>query len=97
MMSKKTLLLDIDYTLMDQNTPRPYLKEFLERMKEKFEIRLFTAASHSRVTDVCRVLIHDFKMDREFVRDIIPLQEKIVQWLHPVKLYPRSQITRKQR
>lgn len=62
----KTLLLDIDYTLFDGDTPRPYIKEFLEYVHKKYSIRFYTAGSRERVTSALRVLV---KMD---------LQEEII-------------------
>lgn len=34
----KTLFLDIDYTLVDGDTPRPHLKEFLEYVNDKYNV-----------------------------------------------------------
>ena len=67
---KRTLLLDIDFTLFYYNTPRPYLKAFLERHRENFDIYFYTAANHQRVVEICRILFHQFKMDNEFVRNL---------------------------
>lgn len=64
----KTLLLDIDYTLFHENTPRPHLKDFLERMHSKYKIHFYTAGTQMRVTEACRVLLHNLKMDSDFVR-----------------------------
>ena len=51
----KTLLLDIDYTLVKPDTrpdnmgensiPRPYLAEFLDKMRKKYNIVLYTAGT----------------------------------------------------
>lgn len=67
---KKTLLLDIDHTLMDGMTSRPYLHEFILRMVDKFNVGFYTAASRVRVTEICRVLLHEFRMDRDVIREI---------------------------
>lgn len=67
---KKTLLLDIDYTLFDERTPRPYLKEFLTKMREKYHIHFYTAAGFNRVTEVCRILHHDLGFDAEFIKHL---------------------------
>ena len=67
---KKTLLLDIDYTIMNGETPRPFLKEFIEKVKEKYNIVFYTAAMPIRVTEVLRIFHHKFGMDRDFVRDL---------------------------
>lgn len=71
----KTLLLDIDNTLLHHDystgvdTPRPYLKEFLERMSKQYDIRFYTAARCTRITDLCRVLIHKLGMqDQPWIR-----------------------------
>jgi len=53
----KTLLLDIDYTLMVDSTPRPFLTEFLREMDSKYKIHFYTAGSRHRVADACRVLV----------------------------------------
>jgi TFIIF-interacting CTD phosphatase-like protein len=67
---KKTLLLDIDFTLMYENTPRPFLKEFLEEMDKKYDIHLYTAGDRHRVADFCRVLFHQLGFDPVFVHKI---------------------------
>lgn len=67
---KKTLLLDIDHTLMDEEVTRPYLHEFMLRMTEKFDVGFYTAATSGRVTEICRILFHDYKMDAGLVREI---------------------------
>jgi TFIIF-interacting CTD phosphatase-like protein len=66
----KTLLLDIDYTLFEGDVPRPHLKEFLETMDSKYRIHFYTAGTHYRVAEACRVLIHKLGMDRDFVRNL---------------------------
>lgn len=66
----KTLLLDIDHTLMVNDTTRPYLKEFMERVTKKFDVGFYTAADAQRVTQICRILRHEYDMDAELVRDI---------------------------
>jgi TFIIF-interacting CTD phosphatase-like protein len=53
----KTLLFDIDYTLFDGDTPRPYIKEFLEYVHKKYSIRFYTAGNRQRVTSALRVLV----------------------------------------
>lgn len=66
---KKMILLDIDYTIICPNgngpdymgefdIPRPYLKEFLETVKEKYDIVFYTAADSFRVSNACRNLYH---------------------------------------
>lgn len=52
----KTLLLDIDYTLVDGNTPRPFLKEFMEEMAQKYNVYFYTAGTRQRVVDMGRIL-----------------------------------------
>ncbi len=69
-MKKKTLLLDIDYTLLYEQTPRPHLKEFLLRMNEKYNLCLYTAGTDMRIVEMCRVLYHDLGMDDEFVMNL---------------------------
>ena len=59
----KTLLLDIDYTIMDENTPRPYLKEFMDYITSKYNVVFYTAGTHLRVTEALRVLIHQLGFD----------------------------------
>lgn len=54
----KTLLLDIDYTILDGQTPRPYLKEFMVYVTSKYNVVFYTAGTHYRVTEALRVLIH---------------------------------------
>lgn len=66
----KVLLLDIDYTIMNGETPRPHLKEFIEKVKEKYQIVFYTAAQPIRVTEVCRIFYHKFGMDRDFIREL---------------------------
>lgn len=66
----KTLLLDIDYTLFDRETPRPYLKEFIEGVSKKYKIHFYTAASYNRVADVCRILKWKLKIDDDLVRHL---------------------------
>lgn len=66
----KTLLLDIDYTLFDGTTPRPYLKEFLEEVHTKYDIHFYTAADRKRVTEVLRILFHQMSLDRELIRKL---------------------------
>lgn len=53
----KTLLLDIDYTLFDETTPRPHVKEFLEEMHKKYSIHFYTAATRKRVAEVLKILV----------------------------------------
>lgn len=69
---QKTLLLDIDYTIMYEKIPRPYLKEFLERMILKYEGRVYfyTAGTALRVLDVLRLMQHEYGFDRELIRTI---------------------------
>ena len=52
----KTLLIDIDYTIFDETTPRPYVKEFLEEMHLKYKIHFYTAGSRKRVAEVLKKL-----------------------------------------
>lgn len=68
--SKKVLLLDIDYTLFCNSIPRPYLKEFLERMYEKYELGFYTAGTAMRVTDVARILYKDIKLNEDIIFDL---------------------------
>lgn len=56
--SKKTLLLDIDYTIMVEKTPRPHLKQFMEYIMSKYDVHFYTAGNRYRVTEALRVLIH---------------------------------------
>jgi TFIIF-interacting CTD phosphatase-like protein len=67
---KKTLLLDIDYTLFEGDVPRPYLKEFIEYVSAKYNIHFYTAGTFMRVTEVCRHLRHKMGFDPEFVRNL---------------------------
>ncbi len=67
---KKLLLLDIDYTIFYNDVPRPYLKEFIERMSSKYNIGLYTAGSKDRVLDVLRYLHHKAELPRELTRSI---------------------------
>lgn len=69
-MEKKTLLLDIDYTIMNGETPRPHLKEFIEKVREKYNIVFYTAATALRVVDVLRIFHHKFGFDRDFTREL---------------------------
>lgn len=64
----KTLLLDIDYTLMDSLTPRPHLKEFIEEMDKKYKIHFYTAANRMRITEVLRIFNFGLGMDRDLIR-----------------------------
>lgn len=68
----KTLLLDIDYTLMDPegDVCRPHLREFLEYVLPKYNVAFYTAGSALRVTAICRVMIHQYGMDRDMVRKL---------------------------
>ena len=67
----KTLLLDIDYTIMDGHTPRPYLKEFMEHVTANYNVVFYTAGTHYRVTEALRVLIHKLGFeDRGMIREI---------------------------
>lgn len=67
---KKTLLLDIDYTLFEGDVPRPYLKEFIEYVSTKYNLGFYTAGTALRVADVCRHLRHKMGFDPEFVRNL---------------------------
>lgn len=67
---KKTLLLDIDYTLFENDVPRPYLKEFIEYVSTKYNLGFYTAGTALRVADVCRHLRHKMRFDPEFVRNL---------------------------
>jgi TFIIF-interacting CTD phosphatase-like protein len=67
---KKTLLLDIDYTLFDEMTPKPHLKEFIEKMYDKYEIHFYTAGSFKRVTEACRILLHTLGVNREIIHQL---------------------------
>lgn len=60
-----TLLLDIDYTTFHQRTPRPYLKEFIERMAKTHTIGFYTAADIWRLKEVCRLLESEFGFSTE--------------------------------
>lgn len=66
----KTLLLDIDFTLMHENTPRPHLKEFMEEMTKKYDVHFYTAGDRHRVADICRILFHQFGFDPAAVRQL---------------------------
>jgi hypothetical protein len=59
--SKKTLLLDIDYTIMVKNTPRPHLKQFMEYVMDKYDVHFYTAGNRYRVTEALRVLVHQLE------------------------------------
>ena len=67
---KKVLLLDIDFTTFYNVTPRPYLIEFLRKMAECYQLRFYTAAERIRVTEVCRVLYHQYGVDDKWLRDL---------------------------
>jgi hypothetical protein len=41
---KRTLLLDIDYTTFYKDIPQPYLKAFILRHLDRFDIYFYTAA-----------------------------------------------------
>ncbi|MCX6216377.1 NIF family HAD-type phosphatase [Spirosoma sp.] len=64
----KILLLDIDYTTFHESTPRPFLKEFLERVTGQYNVYFFTAARHQRITEVCRILYHQLKLSDDIVQ-----------------------------
>lgn len=67
----KTLLLDIDYTIMDGQTPRPHLKEFMEHVTSNYNVVFYTAGTHYRVTEALRILIHKLGFEgRDLVRQI---------------------------
>lgn len=66
----KTLLLDIDYTLFDEETPRPFVKEFLEEMNRKYDIHFYTAGTRNRVADVCRILKFSLGLDSAIVQKL---------------------------
>lgn len=66
----KTLLLDIDYTLADEETPRPFLKEFLEYVNGKYNLVLYTGGTSYRVTDFLRILRHNLGMEKDFTRKL---------------------------
>lgn len=59
----KTLLLDIDYTIMDGQTPRPHLKEFMEHVTANYNVVFYTAGTHYRVAEALRVLVHKLGFD----------------------------------
>lgn len=65
----KTLLLDIDYTLFDGMTPRPYVKEFLEEMYKKYKICFYTAGTRKRVAEVLRAL-STMGLDKNIIRQL---------------------------
>lgn len=69
----KTILLDIDYTLFCDITPRPYLKEFLDRLVEKYgvdNIYFYTGGNHKRITEVCRIMYQDLNINKELIRNM---------------------------
>jgi TFIIF-interacting CTD phosphatase-like protein len=66
----KMLLLDIDYTLMDTGTPRPYLKEFMEYVLNRYQVRFYTAGTSLKVAEMCRILFHQVGLSKETVIDI---------------------------
>lgn len=66
----KLLLLDIDHTTFYKDTPRPYLKEFIQRMSLKYNIGFYTGGTKDRVTDVMRFLFHKAGFTQEEVRKI---------------------------
>ena len=67
----KTLLLDIDYTIMDGNHPRPHLKSFIERIRQTHRIVFYTAGTHLRVADCLRVMRHQLGIDDiNFIRQL---------------------------
>lgn len=70
MTKRKTLLIDIDYTIMYEGIPRPYLKEFILRMNEKYDIGFYTAAIPMRITEVLRIFNFKFGLDHELIRKI---------------------------
>ena len=63
----KVLLLDIDYTLFDGATPRPYLKEFIEAMHKKYKIHFYTAGTRQRVAEVLRILKFQLNIETEII------------------------------
>lgn len=65
----KTLLLDIDYTLFDGDTPRPYIKEFLEYVHKRYSIRFYTAGSRERVTSALKILV-SMNIEREIIHQL---------------------------
>jgi TFIIF-interacting CTD phosphatase-like protein len=69
-MKERTLLLDIDYTLFYNEKPRPYLKEFLIRANETYNLGFYTAASSIRIAEVCRVLYHQLGFDIDFINEL---------------------------
>ena len=65
---KKVLLLDLDYTVMfrDENRNvilRPFLKEFIERHKDKYEFGIYTAGSAENAIDFLRQAIKENVID----------------------------------
>lgn len=64
---KKTLLLDIDYTLFDEESPRPFVKEFLEEMDKKYDIHFYTAGTRKRVAEVLRILKFTLGLDQSII------------------------------
>ena len=65
----KTILLDIDYTLFCETTPRPHLKEFLDNLVNRYgyeNIYFYTAANHLRITEVCRIML-DLNIDKKLI------------------------------
>jgi len=63
----KILLLDIDYTLFDGDTPRPHVKEFLEEMNSKYDIHFYTAATRVRVAEVLRILKFTLGLSQDII------------------------------
>lgn len=63
----KILLLDIDHTTFYESTPRPYLREFLERVTQQYEVYFYTAAGGQRVRQACQILSYDLKLSRKIV------------------------------
>ncbi len=68
--TRKTLLLDIDYTLFSGEIPRPHLKEFLETVYTKYDLAYYTAALPTRISEVNRILFHKLKVDEKVVRPL---------------------------
>ena len=69
--SKKGLIvMDIDDTMMSDSpySIRPYLREFLQRVSNDYDLAIWTAASHSRVVTFLTIL-NQF-VDWKFIWDI---------------------------
>jgi hypothetical protein len=62
----KYLLLDIDFTTFWGRVPRPYLKDFLERHQDKYQLGFFTGANGERLAEAFR-LLYDLEVDYDLV------------------------------